>query len=267
VFLTSENYYSSEANKYYMSVSQFKSFLDCELAALAEVNGIYKKSTTDALLVGSYVDAWCEGTLEKFQTDHEKELFNSKNKQEKVLLAKFQHANDIINIIQSDINVMAKMIGDKQTIFTADLFGVPWKIKIDIYNPDQGFFSDLKIMANLYDKFYNRSLGVYENFIEHYKYNLQMCVYAMVEKIATKRKKYLEPYIVAITKENPPNKGIFNGFLDEIQSMTWFIEEHIPRIINLKNGKEQPIACGKCEYCRSIKTAEIMDYHYLLELT
>ena len=62
--LTSENYYSPESNQGYMSASQFKSFLDCEARTLAELHGEYHRPSTEALLVGSYVDAYFEGTLD-----------------------------------------------------------------------------------------------------------------------------------------------------------------------------------------------------------
>ena len=68
--LTAENYYSQVANMAYMSVSQFKAFEQCEAAAMAELYGEYKAPTSTALLVGSYVDAWFEGTLDKFILAH-----------------------------------------------------------------------------------------------------------------------------------------------------------------------------------------------------
>ena len=58
--LTNENYFSPENNLTYMSASQFKSFRHCESAALAELRGEYKREVTDALLIGSYVDAHSE---------------------------------------------------------------------------------------------------------------------------------------------------------------------------------------------------------------
>ena len=65
--LTAENYFSAENNMKYMSCSQFKSFLTCEASALAELHGEYQREVTDALLVGSYVDAHFEGTLDIFR--------------------------------------------------------------------------------------------------------------------------------------------------------------------------------------------------------
>ncbi|MFA5307187.1 MAG: PD-(D/E)XK nuclease-like domain-containing protein, partial [Candidatus Babeliales bacterium] len=62
--LTVENYFSQDANSYYMSASQVKSFLACEAMALAEIKGEYAREKTTSLLVGSYVDAHYEKTLD-----------------------------------------------------------------------------------------------------------------------------------------------------------------------------------------------------------
>ena len=61
--LTSSNYFSKEAQKTFWSVSQFKAFDNCEAQGLAEALGEYTRQETDALLVGSYVDAYFAGDV------------------------------------------------------------------------------------------------------------------------------------------------------------------------------------------------------------
>ena len=74
--LTEDNYYSSEADKHFMSVHQYLDFsghmgvVGCEERALAKLNGEWKEETTDAMLVGSYVDSYFEGTLKQFLKEH-----------------------------------------------------------------------------------------------------------------------------------------------------------------------------------------------------
>ena len=75
--LTSANYYSNQANLEYFSVSQYKSFLECEAKALAEIDGEYKRPETKALLMGSYVDAYFAGELVEFEAAHP-EIINSR---------------------------------------------------------------------------------------------------------------------------------------------------------------------------------------------
>lgn len=68
--LTAENYFSPENSMKYLGSSQFKSFMRCEAAALAELRGEYQREVSDALLIGSYVDAHYDGTLDIFRAQH-----------------------------------------------------------------------------------------------------------------------------------------------------------------------------------------------------
>ena len=103
MILAAENYYSREANEAYMSVSQFKSFERCEAAAMAELRGEYVRQKTTALLVGSYVDAYFEGTLPVFKGQHP-EIF----KRDGSLKADYIKAEQIIQRCESDPLFMEK---------------------------------------------------------------------------------------------------------------------------------------------------------------
>ena len=142
MILTNANYYSAEANMEYMSVSQYKQFKSCEAAAMAQLRGEWEQPKTTALLVGSYVDAWFEGTLDEFKQEHP-ELF----KKDGTLKADFQQAEDIIARVQQDKVFMKYMSGRKQVIRTAELFGCKWKIKIDSRLRDS--VVDLKVMRSM----------------------------------------------------------------------------------------------------------------------
>ena len=113
--LTAENYYSQEANREYMSVSQFKDFagtygrLACEFAAMEKLEERWEDEETTALLVGSYVDAYFEGTLERFKAEHQS-LF----KKDGGLKAEYVKANEIIARIERDKYFM-KYIDRKST--------------------------------------------------------------------------------------------------------------------------------------------------------
>lgn len=67
--LTAENYYSQEANEEYMSVSQFKDFcgtygkMPCEFTAMEKLKGRWEEPKSKALMVGSYVDSYFEGSF------------------------------------------------------------------------------------------------------------------------------------------------------------------------------------------------------------
>ena len=126
--LTAENYHSVEANKSYWSVSMYKAFDKCEASGLAQVRGQYERPETDALLIGSYVDAYFTGDLDEFVGNHADSMFKKNGE----LYAKYEHANKVINAVECQPLMMEFLEGDKQVIKTAELFGVPWKIKMPL---------------------------------------------------------------------------------------------------------------------------------------
>ena len=74
--INKRNYYSQKANIEYLSVSQYKDFCGtigkcgCEARALAKLNGEWIEEPTTAMLVGSYVDSYFEGTLDLFKNSN-----------------------------------------------------------------------------------------------------------------------------------------------------------------------------------------------------
>ena len=110
----------------YMGVSQFKAFEDCQASAFAEVTGNFEREVTTSLLVGSYVDAHFEGSLDIFKAKHP-EIFTKKGD----LKAEYRKADEIINRVEQDELFMQYMSGEKQVIMTGSVEGVPVKIKID----------------------------------------------------------------------------------------------------------------------------------------
>ena len=89
--LNNENYFSIENQMKYIGVSQFKSFEECQASALAEVTGNYQREQKTSLLVGSYVDAHFEGTLDIFKAKNP-DIFTKKGD----LRSEYRKANEII---------------------------------------------------------------------------------------------------------------------------------------------------------------------------
>ena len=118
MILTSSNYHGLEANNEFWSVSLFKAFDRCEAAGLASVRGQYEREQTDALLIGSYVDAYFSGELDEFIKRDGDKLFKKNGE----LYAKFEHANDIIDTVEAQPLMMEFLKGEKQVIRT------PWII-------------------------------------------------------------------------------------------------------------------------------------------
>lgn len=237
--LTNENYYSPESNMEYMSVSQYKQFKRCEAATMAELRGEWQQPKSTALLVGSYVDAWFEGTLDDFKAENP-DIF----KRDGSLKADFIQAEEIIQRVQQDEVFMFFMSGRKQIIRTAELFGCKWKIKIDSRHRDK--IVDLKVMRSM-----ERIMG--KSFVEHWGYDLQMAVYAAVDEKATRRKKPLSTYLAVVTKQTPSDMEIIEIPEWRREELLRDIERSMPHILDVKEGRAEPERCGVCEYCRATK--------------
>ena len=150
--LTSSNYHSTDASKRYWSVSSFKAFDKCEASGLAQVRGQYERELTDSLLIGSYVDAYFSYELDKFIKVHGDKMFKKNGE----LYAKFEHASEIIDTVEAQPLMVEFLKGDKQVIMTADLFDVPWKIKMDVFNGER--IVDLKCVKD-FEPMYKEGSG------------------------------------------------------------------------------------------------------------
>jgi hypothetical protein len=241
--LTNDNYFLPENNMKYMSCSQYKGFMECEAAALAELKGEYRRPLTRALLIGSFVDAYFEGTLKRFMEEHH-DIFTKKD----MLRAEFQKANEIIGRVKRDPFFMKFLSGEKQRIFTAEMFGVEWKIKIDSYCPSI-CITDLKVVKSFKG-------------IAYWRYDIQGGIYQEVTHLKTGDR--LPFYLAAATKERVANFDIFQIPQDVLNGALSEVEYNTPHIVDVKSGKVEPIACGECDYCKGIKHAEVRDYTELI---
>ncbi len=243
--LNQDNYYSQEANEQYFSVSQYKDFMKCEAMAMAKISGIYKPEITKPMLIGSFVDSYFEGTLEQFKKENPA-VFTRKNE----LRSEFRKANEIIARIKSDELFMRFMSGEKQQIMTFELFGVPWKMKMDSYLPSI-CITDLKIVAN----FKNLPL---------WRYDLQGAVYQKGVEIVTGE--HLPFYLATASKERIIDLDVFQIPQATLTMALNEISVNIGRYAEIKAGYIEPTYCGGCDYCKSRKGAKIRNYNELLEV-
>lgn len=244
MIINKDNYYTSEADKETFSVSQYKLFKSCEAKALAKVRGEYRQADSEAFLLGKYIHSWSEGTLEQFKIDNP-ELFSSRGATKGQLKSTYQIADKMIKTLSEDKACNNFLQGEKEIIIQGELFGVKWRGMVDILNINKGFFGDLKTTQGIYKK-YNGGL----NFIEQYGYIEQMAVYR--ELIKQQFAVDLVPYIIAVTKEDIPDKAVIRidkGYTDnKLQEM----EFHTKRFQAIKEGKVDPVGCGSCDYCKSV---------------
>lgn len=250
MILTAENYYSQDANREYLSVSQYKDFCGtigrtaCEEQALARLDGTWEMEKTTALMVGSYVDAHFEGTLDLFKAQNH-EIFTKAGS----LKAEYKKAEEIINRAERDELFMQFMSGEKQKIFEADMFGTKWKVKLDSYIPDTCIV-DLKCMKSLREAHYTKDFGMMD-FVRYWGYDIQAAVYQEVVRLCTGEK--LPFYIAALSKEKEPDMEIIQIPQLWMDERLCEVEQNVPKILMLKSGEITPIRCEVCDYCKHTK--------------
>ena len=243
--LTNENYHSTEANREYWSVSLFKAFDRCEACGLATVNGDYERENTTSLLVGSYVDSYFSGEIESFKADHP-EIFNSRTGE---LKADYKKAEELIRKIEGQPLMIDYLTGDKQKIMTGELFGVPWKIKIDVHGGNR--LIDLKVVKD-FESIYQEGFGR-RSWIEYWGYDIQGAIYQKIEQKESGRPEPLPFYLAAITKERIPDIAVIEIPQHILDTALKVVEAKIERFDLIKTGEVDPIRCGHCDYCKSTK--------------
>lgn len=242
--LTRDNYHGSEADVDYWSVSQFKAFNRCEACGLAEVNGEFQREETTALLVGSYVDEYFTGNLGWFALEHP-EIF----KRDGSLKADYVQAEKMIERVKRSDLMTEYLRGEHQVIMTAELFGVPWKVKIDVHKGNK--LVDLKTARDFKDV-YEDGFG-YRNWVEYWGYDIQGAIYQKIEQIASGRTEPLPFYIVAVTKEKTPDIDVIQIPQPYLDTALKLVEAKIERFDLIKHGDVEPIRCEKCDYCKQTK--------------
>ena len=248
--LTNSNYYSEKANQKYLSVSQYKDFCGtlsqkgCEAQALAKIKGNYKVEPTTAMLVGSFVDSYFEGTLEDFKINHPEIV-----KKDGTLKAEYKQAEEIIARIEKDKKFMQYLSGEKQTIMTAEFEGGLWKIKMDSYLPDKAIV-DLKVIDDIYKAHYSKENGKL-NFIQARGYDFQLAIYQKIVELNTGKK--LPCFIAVADKGKVTNIELIQITQPELDSTLVGLKYGVERIKLLKSGEVEPDRCGKCDYCKETK--------------
>lgn len=247
--LNKKNYYSIEADQQYMSVSQFKLFNECEAMAVAKLKGDYSPPSSNALLVGSYVHAAFESDEEfsSFIEENNGSIFKSRGGK----YSDFETADRMIEALKVDPFALFAMEGEKESIYTARLWGTNWKIKVDSVNHSRRIFSDLKTTQDLHKRYWSDKYNGWVSFVEAWDYVLQMTVYRRV--LQENLGHSYTPYIVAVTKETPPNKAVVHFDESRFEFECEYLEMKMERVLEVKAGKVEPIRCNKCEYCRSTK--------------
>lgn len=265
LILNEENYHSSEACLTWLDCSTYKNVVGtagrkgCECRALAIAKGEYVEPKTEALLVGSYCDSFFDNSLTQFCADNMDDVFTkasikkfdkSGDPDDLERLTAFKQADIMIQRATREPMFMRYVEGETQKILTAEIEGVPIRVKLDSYDGKR--ITDVKTAASITETYYAKDLGQRLNFAEYYGYIEQAYFYTTA--VEQNYGKHLPFYLAVITKEkhnNIPHPRVAVIQIPDklIMDKGAEIKAKIKDVWSLIQGEYDPIPCGTCEWC------------------
>ena len=277
--LTRDNYYTPEADREYMSCSQYQSFCECEAKAMAKLEGRWTDPDKEAFLVGNYFHTIFEGPeaheqfiQENFDTIFKTKVIKGKKGEpdQTVVTGKYapyEQADKMIEVAQNDplIKSLIDLPGENEKIMTGELWGVPWRIRLDKYVPDGRMIIDWKTVANISELKWSEAMHEKVTFIDAYGYMMRAAVYTEIEKQNAHSSEDAPFIIVAISKQDYPDKEAL--YLNHRQRYDYELEQirkRLGMIQMIKAGRVKPKRCGCCDYCRATKVLTAIRPYYTL---
>lgn len=270
--LARDNYYTPDADREYMSCSQYQRFFECEAKAMAILDCRWTEEPREAFLVGNYFHTAFESddAHAGFLAEHFDEIFKKTRKKDAPpeKYAPYAHADKMIDVARRDplIQSLIAMPGENEKIMTGELFGVPWRIRLDKYVPDGRLIIDWKTCASISELKWSDALHEKVTFIDAYGYMMRAAVYTEIERQNAGGVGDASFVIVAISKQDYPDKEVL--LLNHRQRYDYEldqIKERLPYIQAVKEGRRRATRCGYCDYCRATKVLrEIKPYYSLM---
>lgn len=277
--LTRDNYYTPEADREYMSCSQYQSFCECEAKAMAKLEGRWTDPDKEAFLVGNYFHTFFDGpeAHAQFIREHFDKIFKTKvikgkkgEPDQTVVTGKYapyEQADKMIEVAQNDplIRSLIDLPGENEKIMTGELWGVPWRIRLDKYIPDGRMIIDWKTVANISELKWSEAMHEKVTFIDAYGYMMRAAVYTEIEKQNAHSSEDAPFIIVAISKQDYPDKEAL--YLNHRQRYDYELEQirkRLGMIQMIKAGRVKPKRCGCCDYCRATKVLTAIRPYYTL---
>ena len=263
--LTEKNYYTSEMDKLYCSASQYKDFEGCpilpgcEERALKTISGEYVRETTKAMLMGSILDCLWENDDPEYILERFPDCVSSKGPTKGQLKSEYQQIMNIYQRTLKEEKFCAYMAGNKQTIMTGEIEGLPFKIKIDSFIPGKAI-TDLKTTQSLDRNFryFIPDSGLRLPFYLAFGYDIQLAIYREIVRQNTGDT--LRCYLAAVDKKPHPICDIIELTPKMLDDALEGIKRNCADIIALKNGEVEPLRCNnsECDYCRDTHKCEVI---------
>ncbi len=275
VELTQENYYQDTSR---LSYSRYKRYKQCQAKAYAVDNGIWVEERDETpLLLGNYVHSYFESSKahEKFMAENGDRLLAKAGKNKGNLKSDFIIGDKMIESLEEDDGFNRLYHGypsdkvEKEMIVFGEIEGVPVKGKLDSVNLSRGYFVDLKTMKSIYAEEWNAELRkrvpAAVNNILNFGYHGQLGLYRELLKQMTGQE--FRPLIVAVSKENVPDKDILKIDEEWLEEGLGNLKADIVEVWNVIQGKQKPKSCGHCDFCRSKKKLNaVISLNNLIEI-
>ncbi len=250
LILTSENYFSPEAMREYMSSSQFKAFSSCSAAAMAELEGRYSPAGKDCFTEGHMFEALVCGSEELFYMQHP-DIISTRGASKgnpKSNYIRIIEAAEAMKRQKSMMDIIARC--DKQVIVTGVINGVPYKGCIDLFDPETADCWDTKCVKD-FAGIYSPDEGRRLEWWEYYGYHRQAAIYRELCRQTFGRAGRFG--LMAATKEPVPDVDWLQ-FDDSILDCAYdMVYELSPMYQAMKCGIVDTEPCGACSYCKSVK--------------
>ena len=253
--LNNENYFSVEADKKFMSVSQWKNFKSCQAKALHDLD-VKDGTTKQAFIEGHLFEELVAGDAKKFMKEHP-EMISSRGATAGQLKAEFQKVVNAAEKFNSQ-KFFKKIIKkcEKQVILTGEICGVPVKCCLDLFDKKTNSIYDIKCMKDFKEQ-WNKEEKAYVPWYYIYGYVLQLAVYREIVK-QNFGKEPKEVGLLAATKEDIPDIQAIKFSPELLDIELQEFKSHIKLYDDIKKGKVEPSHCHTCDYCKRIK--EILDF-------
>ncbi|MCU0082227.1 PD-(D/E)XK nuclease-like domain-containing protein [Streptococcus danieliae] len=259
--LTQENYYQDRT---YLTNSRIKQYMNCQAMAKAIEDGDWVDERDDtALLLGNYVHSYFESeeAHQQFLEENGDKLISKTGRTKGQLKKDFLIGDKMIQTLETDERFNKLYHGqkgdqvEKEMIVYGELEGIPFKGKLDSVNLTRGYFVDLKTMKSIYADEWNSELRTRikaaANNILNFGYAGQLALYRELLKQITGDD--YRQYIVAVSKENVPDKEVLSIPENFLEEGLGDLLEAATEIWDVIQGKKEPKKCERCDYCRSKK--------------
>lgn len=248
--LTPETYFSVEADREYMSVSQFKAFRACQSKALYNIEQP-DATSKEAFLQGSLFEALVAGDPKLFIAQHP-EMISSRGSTAGQLKSEFQRilkAAEKFNSQKFFKDIIEKC--EKQVILTGVINDVPVKCCLDLFDRETFSIYDIKCMKDFNEQ-WSKEEKRYIPWYYAWGYVLQLAVYREIVK-QNFGKEPKEIALLAATKEEIPDIQAIK-FDTELLDIELEDFRHDIRLYDeIKKGIIKPTPCNCCSYCKTIK--------------